>query len=151
VETTTDNRNRTTGEVRHGFSKFGGSLGVTGSVAFLFNRKGVIQVPAAGIDEDLLLACALEAGAEDIKNDDPEHFTVLTDVPSLYAVRASIEEAGFPIVSAELTYIPNMTKAVEGADAQALVKTLNLLDEVDDVQKVHANFEMADEFMEQLN
>jgi YebC/PmpR family DNA-binding regulatory protein len=151
VEATTDNRNRTTSEVRHAFTKYGGSMGAPGSVAFLFNRKGQIIVPANGVDEEKLLECALEAGAEDLKTDDPEQFIVLTDIPNMYAVRLAIEEAGFPISSAEFTYIPTMTKAVDGADAAALVKTLNLLDDLDDVQNVHANFEMPDEFLEQLN
>jgi YebC/PmpR family DNA-binding regulatory protein len=151
VETTTDNRNRTTGEVRHGFTKHGGTMGVAGSLSFLFNRKGMIVVPSAGVDEDKLLGVALDAGAEDLKTDDPEQFTVVTDVASMYAVRHAVEEAGFAISSAELTYIPTMTKAVDGADAVALVKTLNLLDDVDDVQNIHANFEMPDEFLDQLN
>lgn len=150
VETTTDNRNRTTADVRHIFSKYGGSLGAQGSVAFLFERKGAIQVAGGGgVDEDKVMEAALEAGAEDVKADG-EGFTVLCGAGDLAAVREGLEAAGFAVESAAVQNIPATTKRVEGKEAETLLKLLDALEDNDDVQSVSANFEMSDELIEQM-
>jgi YebC/PmpR family DNA-binding regulatory protein len=149
VEASTDNRNRTTAEIRHLFSKYNGSLGAVGCVSYLFSKKGVISINKSGVDEDRLLEVALEAGAEDMKAED-ESYQVTTDPYQLQAVREQIEKAGFKIDRAEVVNIPSTTKRVEGRDAETLLKLLDALEDHDDVQSVSSNFEMSDELIEQF-
>lgn len=149
VDGTTDNRNRTASEIRHIFSKYNGSLGAVGSVSYLFTKKGVITVPAAGTDEDGLLEAGLEAGAEDVKNEDGS-FLVFTGPNDLPDVREKLEAAGVKVESAEVINIPSTTKRVEGKDAETLLKLLNALEENDDVNNVSANFDISDELIEQF-
>lgn len=141
VETLTDNPTRTVAEVRHKFSKLGGNLGATGSVAFLFDRKGQIYIDAAGLDEDKAMEIVLEAGAEDLVHED-EAYVVTTDPASFHAVRSALEEQKLKIEEAELAMVPKTTVRVEGADAQAVVKLVEALEDLDDVQKVWANFDV---------
>ncbi len=149
VDASTDNRNRTTAEVRHAFTKYNGSMGAVGSVSYLFTKKGVISIGKAGANEDKLLEAALEAGAEDVKTDsDP--FQVLTAPNELQDVREKIEAAGFKVEGAEVQAIPSTTKAVEGKEAETLLKLLNALEDLDDVQNVSANFDISDELIEQF-
>lgn len=149
VDGTTDNRNRTASEIRHIFSKYNGSLGAVGSVSYLFTKKGVITVPAAGTDEDALLEAGLEAGAEDVKNEG-ESFQILTGPNDLQDVREKLEAAGVKVESAEVINIPSTTKRVEGKDAETLLKLLNALEDNDDVNNVSANFDISDELIEQF-
>jgi YebC/PmpR family DNA-binding regulatory protein len=143
IEALTDNPTRTVAEVRHKFSKLGGNLGATNSVGYLFDRKGQIYVDAAGLDEDAAMEIVLEAGAEDLVRED-EVYVVTTDPASFHAVRSALEEKKLKIEEAELAMIPKTTVRVEGADAQSVVKLVEALEELDDVQKVWANFD-ADE------
>ncbi|MEI7635443.1 MAG: YebC/PmpR family DNA-binding transcriptional regulator [bacterium] len=149
VEASTDNRNRTTAEIRHVFTKFNGNLGAVGSVSYLFQKRGMIVIARMGADEDKLYEAALDAGAEDVKTED-ENFTVITPVNSLQEIREKIEAAGFTIASAEATNIPMTTKHLEGKDAESCLKFLGMLEDLDDVQSVSANFDISDELIEQF-
>ena len=139
VETLTDNKNRTAGDVRHLFDKFGGAMGVSGSVSFMFKRKGVIAVAKSDIEEDDLMMYALDAGAEDILTEDEEVFEVLTAPGDLSAVRASLEEAGVKILSAAVDMIPDMEATPTEEQQVTLLKMIDKLEEHDDVQNVYHN------------
>jgi YebC/PmpR family DNA-binding regulatory protein len=148
VETLTDNRNRTAGEVRHTFAKNDGNLGTSGAVLWLFERRGIVIVEAEGADEDELMLAAAEGGADDVSLDGTT-FTVTGDPTSLAAVREAIEAAGFTIDSAELTMVPKTT--VEVADENEAKKVLRLIDQLednDDVQDVYANFDIPERVLE---
>jgi YebC/PmpR family DNA-binding regulatory protein len=153
VETVTDNRNRTGPDVRNLFTKYGGSLGEPGSVAYLFEKKGVIVADAgvggSSISEDDLLV-AIEAGAEDISADE-DVFEVLTALGDFTAVRRALEEAGIELDSAELTYRPSSLVPVEhDGQVQKLMKLIDSLEENDDVVAVHANFDVPAEVLERV-
>lgn len=150
VECATDNKNRTAAEIRHIFSKAGGSLGAVGSVSYLFSRQGIIEIESAGVDEDALMEAALEAGADDIKNEDG-FFTITTPWGSLGEVREKLESAGFKIEAADVHNIPSTTKKVEGAEAEGVLKMMSMLEDQDDAQNISANFDISDEDMEKYN
>jgi len=148
VEALTDNRNRTASEVRHTFSKNDGNLGGSGAVAWLFERQGVVIVPAEGVDEDELTLAAAEGGADDVALDGTT-YTVSCDATNLSAVREAIEAAGFAVDSAELTMVAKTT--VEVADEHEAKKILRLIDQLednDDVQDVYANFDIPERVLE---
>ncbi|HEX2500911.1 MAG TPA: YebC/PmpR family DNA-binding transcriptional regulator [Methylomirabilota bacterium] len=147
VKVLTDNKNRTAPEIRHTFSKFSGNLGEVGSVGWMFERKGIIQVDAARVDEDELLGLALDAGASDLRRMD-QHFEVTATPQDLEGVRRALEERGVPIQSAEVTYVPQSTVRLEGKDAQQVLRLVEGLEELDDVQHVYANFDIPDEVLE---
>jgi YebC/PmpR family DNA-binding regulatory protein len=141
IQALTDNPTRTVADVRHRLSRNGGNLGSTNSVAFMFDRKGQLFVDATAYDEDTAMEAALEAGAEDLKRDE-EQFVVTTAASDLHAVREALEKAGIKVGEAELAWVPQSTVRVDGEAAQQLMKLLDALDELDDVQKVDANFDM---------
>lgn len=143
----TDNRNRTAADVRHIFTKNGGSLGTPGSVAWQFDRKGVIMLDSEAVDEDALMEAAMEAGAEDIAEDGSQ-WQITTDPTDFAAVRKALEEAGLPYVSAELTMLPKTTVAPEEKEARQLLRLMDLLEDNDDVQDVYANFDISEEVLE---
>ena len=148
VDALTDNRNRTAADVRAAFTKHEGNLGTTGSVAWLFERRGVILVDADRADEDELTLAAAEGGAEDVEQDGSS-FRVTSAPEDLTAVREAIEAAGIDVESAELTMVPKTTISLE--DESAAKKTLRLIDtleEYDDVQEVYANFDIPEQVME---
>ena len=144
VETLTDNPTRTVAEVRHKFSKLGGNLGATNSVAWMFDRKGQIYLDATGLDEDKAMELVLEAGAEDLVHED-DAYIVTTDPAQFHLVRSALEEKRLKIEEAELAMVPRNTVRVEGADAQAVVKLVEALEDLDDVQKVWANFDVDED------
>lgn len=145
IEAASDNRNRTTTEVRTVFSKNGGSMAESGSVAFQFTRKGVITVAAKG--EDALLTI-LDAGAEDAVEDDGE-ITVYTDMKQLGAVRDALKEAGMKVIDAELQYVPNETVRIEDAStAKKIMKVMDAFDELDDISNTFSNFDIDDGLIE---
>jgi YebC/PmpR family DNA-binding regulatory protein len=148
VEALTDNRNRTASEVRHLFAKYDGNLGTTGAVAWQFERKGVIVVLAAGVDEDALVMAAADAGADDVELDGSSF--VVTCVPeALPAVRAAIESEDFTLESAELAMVPKVTVAVGDEIAvRKLVRLVEGLEEAEDVQDVYANFDIPEAMLE---
>jgi len=148
VEFLTDNRTRTVADVRHAFNKFGGSLGVSGSVAFMFDRKGQI-IFSEDNDFDTIFEAALEAGAEDVKEEDGV-IEVLTDPVEFEAVRIALEEQGLQYQSAEVTMIPQNMTPIDGKPAESLMKMIDVLEDNDDVQNVHANFDISDDEMERI-
>ena len=139
VETLTDNKNRTAGDIRHLFDKFGGAMGVSGSVSFMFKRKGVIAVAKSDIGEDDLMMLALDAGAEDILTEDEEVFEVITASLDLQTVRTSLEENGVKILSAAVDMIPDMEANPTEEQQATLIKMIDKLEEHDDVQNVYHN------------
>jgi len=151
VETATDNKNRTAADMRSIFSKNNGSLGVPGSVAYLFHRKGRITIPAAAGTEDAVLEIVLEAGAEDLATDEDFH-TVTTPPDKLYAVAAALKAAGISPESQSLTYLPeNVVAVTDAAIARQVLRLCDALEENDDVLKVHSNFDIPEEVLESLN
>ena len=150
VETLTDNRNRTSQDVRYAFTRNGGSLGDPGSTAWMFTRKGVVQIEkSAGVDEEKLLEMALDAGAEDVA-DAGSTWEITTDATALRRVREVIEAAGIPVLSAELTMVPQTQVPVDGAQARQVLALLDALEELDDVQNVYANFDIPEEVMAEV-
>lgn len=148
VEALTDNRNRTAGEVRHTFAKNDGNLGGSGAVAWLFERQGVVLVPADGTDEDELMLAAAEGGADDVMRDGSS-FQVLCAAEQLASVREAVAAAGFEIESAELTMLPKTTVAVEDeSEAKKILRLIDQLEDNDDVQDVYANFDIPERVLE---
>jgi YebC/PmpR family DNA-binding regulatory protein len=148
IEALTDNRNRTSADVRHALGKHGGNLGEPGSVAYLFDKRGVIVVDASRYDEEDLIP-AIDAGAEDIALDD-DVFEVITEPSDLPAVREALVAAGVQIESAELTQRPKSRVPVEEGDAAKLMKLIDALEESDDVGAVHANFDVDASVLERI-
>jgi YebC/PmpR family DNA-binding regulatory protein len=148
VEALTDNRNRTSADIRHMFSKHGGSLGEPGSVAYLFDKKGTIVVDASRYTEDELMI-AVEAGAEDISADDGV-FEVVTEPADFTAVRRALEEAQIEIDSAEVAFRPSSLVPVGEAEAIKLIKLIDALEDNDDVGDVHANFDVPADVLERV-
>ena len=145
VKCLTDNRNRAASEVRHAFSKHGGNLGTSGCVSWMFERKGVITIPG-NVDEEELMMAAIDAGAEDIKQEDGE-FVVYTEPSNLENVKESLEKSGIKVEEAKLDLIPQNTVRVEGETALKVLKLLDVLEDLDDVQEVFSNFDMPEEVM----
>lgn len=146
VEAMTDNRNRTASTVRSTFTKNGGNLGETGSVAFMFDRKGEIVYPASVADADTVMMAAIEAGAEDVQSDDDNHVIYCADV-DLAEVSNALEPALGESISTKLIWKPNMTTEVDAEGLTKLMKLLDTLEDDDDVQRVTANFEASDAVM----
>jgi YebC/PmpR family DNA-binding regulatory protein len=148
VEALTDNRNRTSADVRHAFAKHSGSLGEPGSVAWIFEKRGVLTVDAERYGEDDLIA-AIDAGAEDVR-EEGEVLRVLCQPGDLGAVREALEAAGVEVGSAEPALEPKSTVEVKGNDAKSLLGLIEALEEHDDVNEVHANFDIPDDVLQQL-
>jgi YebC/PmpR family DNA-binding regulatory protein len=148
VEALTDNRNRTGAEVRHGFSKYGGSLGEPGSVSYLFEKKGTIVIDAARYSEDDLMV-AVEAGAQDIVTDE-DVLEVITELSDFNAVRIALEGAEIELESAELTYRPTSLVPITETQARGLMKLIEVLEDLDDVSAVYANFDAPADVLELL-
>jgi YebC/PmpR family DNA-binding regulatory protein len=146
VEALTDNRNRTSAEVRHSFTKHGGNLGEPGSVAWIFEKRGIVVVDAQRYGEDDLIA-AIDAGAEDVQRDG-DLLKVITDPASLAAVRAALEDAGVEVQSSDLAMEPTSVVDVDESSARPLLRLLDDLEEQDDVNDVHANFDIPEEILE---
>ena len=149
VEAMTDNRNRTAAEVRHAFSKCGGNLGTDGSVAYMFERKVQISF-APGVDEDALMEAALEAGADDVVTNDDGSVDVFTSFSDFIAVNEALTEAGFKSEAAEISMIPSTTTPLDLETAQKVLKLIDMLEDLDDVQNVYSNAEIPDDVMAQL-
>ncbi len=143
----TDNRNRAASDVRYIFTKHGGSLGTPGSVAWQFDRKGIILVDGANVDEETLMDLALEAGAEDIAEDGTQ-WQITTEPTELMAVRSALDEAGIGYASAELSMVPKTTVQPDEKEARQLLKLVDALEDSDDVQDVYANFDISEDVLE---
>ncbi|HET8639172.1 MAG TPA: YebC/PmpR family DNA-binding transcriptional regulator [Solirubrobacterales bacterium] len=148
VDALTDNRNRTAAEVRHAFSRHHGSLGEPGSVAWIFEKRGVILVDGSRYGEDDLIA-AIDAGAEDVR-EDGDLLRVLSEPSDLAAVREALESSGVEVQSGDLAMEPKSTVEVKGNDAKALLGLIESLEEHDDVDEVHANFDIPEDVLEKL-
>jgi YebC/PmpR family DNA-binding regulatory protein len=150
LEALTDNRNRTAQDVRHAFTRYGGTLGETGSTAWMFSRKGVIVVDKAGApDEERVLELVLEAGVEDLQ-DSESSWDVICDPSDFRAVRSAVEAAGVSIVSAEISLVPQTTVMVDGPQARQVLQLIEALEELEDTQNVYANFDIPEELMASL-
>jgi YebC/PmpR family DNA-binding regulatory protein len=149
IECLTDNRNRAASEVRTAMTRNGGSMADPGSVAYLFNRKGVVLVPRGGLGEDDVLAAVLDAGAEEV-NDLGDSFEVISEATDLVAVRTALQGAGIEYDSAEASFLPSMQIPLEEDDARKVFRLIDALEDCDDVQNVYANFDVSDEIMEQV-
>jgi YebC/PmpR family DNA-binding regulatory protein len=150
VHVLTDNRNRTGPEIRHTFEKFGGNMGTSGAVAWMFERKGIISVDADKISEDDLLEKALDAGAADVRRAE-KVFEITTAPAQMDAVRDALSRGRVPITEGQVTYVPQSTVRVEGKDAVSVVKLIEALEELDDVQSVYANYDIPDEVLEAIS
>lgn len=150
VDCMTDNRNRTVSEVRHAFSKAGGNLGTDGSVAYMFNRMGMLSYPP-GSDEDAIMEAALEAGAEDVETSDDDSIEVLTSFEEFMAVKEAMDKAGLVSEQAEVIEKPTTGTEVSFDDAEKIMRLIDALDDLDDVQEVHTNADFSDEVMAQLS
>ena len=142
VETLTDNKNRTAGNVRHYFDKFGGNMGQNGCVSFMFNRYGVIAVEKEDVDEEKLMDAALEAGAVDFLSDDENVYEIRTEAADIGSVREALEGAGYTFALAEVQYIPTTYTRLETEDdLKGMAKMLEMFEDDDDVQNVWHNWE----------
>ena len=149
VETLTDNRNRTVAEVRHAFNKHGGNLGTDGSVAYMFERRGQIYFEA-GVEEDVMMEAALEAGAEDVISNEDGSFEVVTDWTEFMAVKDALEAAGYTASAAEVAMVADVQTELDVAGAEKIMKLIDRLEDLDDVQNVYTNADISAEVMEQL-
>ena len=149
VDCLTDNRNRTVAEVRHAFAKFGGNLGADGSVNYLFNNVGQLLYPS-GSDEDSIMEAAIDAGAEDIVVDDDQSIEVLTEPADFEKVRDKMVETGFEPENAQLTMRASTSAGLDIKEAGSMIKLLDMLEDLDDVQEVYSNADISDDVLAQI-
>lgn len=149
VRALTDNKNRTTAEIRHVFDKYGGSMGAAGCVAWQFKPKGIIVIDRSRADEDTILTVAMEAGADDVQSD-ASTYTVITPVENFEAVKRQLNSSGVEWDRAELTLIATNTVPVSDSDAPKVLKLIEMLEELEEVQQVYANFDIPDEILEKI-
>jgi YebC/PmpR family DNA-binding regulatory protein len=148
LELMTDNRNRTTPEIRHLFSRHGGNLGENGCVSWLFTRKGLILVPRrSDVSEDMIMERALEAGAEDLDTEDTDYYRIYTSPEELHVVKEKLESGGLEVEAAQMEMEPSSTTRLEGKTAQQMIRLMDAFDDHDDVQNVWANFDIDDDVM----
>jgi len=148
IEAMTDNKNRTTAEIRHLLTKYGGNMASAGAVAFQFSKKGYLSVEKSAAKEDALMELALEAGAEDFRTEDSDVFEIITDPGALEAVKAKLEEKQIPIQTGEVQSIPQSTIAVEDK-GPSLLKLLDMLEDNEDVQKVWSNGDIDEKYLQE--
>ncbi|MGD9210723.1 MAG: YebC/PmpR family DNA-binding transcriptional regulator [Desulfobacteraceae bacterium] len=146
VESLTDNKNRAVAEIRHIFNKYGGNMGENGCVAWIFTKKGYISIPKSNAQEDTLMEAALDAGAEDVREDDT-YFEVITAPEDFETVKEAIAAASIAFETAEVTMLPSNTTDLTGKDAEKMMKLMDAMDDCDDVQKVYTNADIPDELM----
>jgi YebC/PmpR family DNA-binding regulatory protein len=146
VESLTDNKNRTVADVRHIFSKCGGNLGENGCVAWMFDKKGYIVVKRSSIDEDTLMEVALDAGAEDVREDD-SNFEVITAPEDFDEVKAAIDAKEIPYLDAEVTMLPQNTADLKGKEAEQMIRLMDMLEDCDDVQKAYTNADIPEDLI----
>lgn len=150
VEALTDNKNRTVAEIRHIFDKYSGNLGESGCVAWMFDKKGVIEVAAENLTEDEVMELALETGAQDVKREG-DTFEITAEPTDFEAVRKAVEDKGWKIELAEITMIPQNTVKLTGKKAEQMLKMMDILDDHEDLQKVFANFDISEEEMMKIS
>lgn len=150
MDSLTDNRNRTTGELRHILSKAGGRMAEAGAVQWMFQAKGQITVPRAAIEEDALLELALDAGADDVATDDPENYEITTPLAQFESVKAALQKRGITPSSAEIAKVPQSTITLADKDAEQALKLMEALEDHDDVQRISSNLDIPDEVLSKL-
>ncbi|MBF0565759.1 MAG: YebC/PmpR family DNA-binding transcriptional regulator [Nitrospirae bacterium] len=151
IEALTDNKNRTVAEVRYAMSKYGATLGEAGCVAWMFQKKGYILVDKKSVSEDTLMSIALDAGADDMKNDPKEdNYEIITPVEELSNIKSLLEKSSIPVVSAEVAMIPSNYITIEPSILERNMRIIDVLEELDDVQNVYANFELTDEVLSSI-
>ena len=146
IESVTDNRNRAVADIRHILSKCGGNLGENGCVSWMFDSKGYIEVEKKAVDEDKLMETAIEAGAEDVREDN-NSFEIITEPDDFEAVKTAIDNASIPYIVAEITMLPQATLELKGKEAEQMIKLMEILEDCDDVQKVYTNADIPDELV----
>lgn len=151
IETATDNRNRTVADIRHLMSRNNGSLGESGSVGWMFQRKGSLDVPRSAAGEDLLMEILLDAGLEDLNTDDENYLTVITEIKDLEMVKKVLDESGIIYENAKIDLIPENYIELEAEDARKVIKLIDALESNDDVQAVYSNMEISEGAMNSLN
>jgi len=149
IESVTDNKNRAVADIRHIFSKNGGNLGENGCVAWMFDKKGYINIEKKEVDEDSLMETAIEAGAEDVREDNG-NFEIITEPDDFESVKAAVDKAAIPYIDAEITMLPQSTTNLEGKQALQMVKLMEALDDSEDVQKVYTNADIPEEIVRDL-
>jgi len=150
IESLTDNKKRAVADIRHIFSKSGGNLGENGCVGWMFDKKGLISIPKENVDEDSLMEAALEAGAEDVK-DEGTTFDIITETEDFETVKNEIEKANYKYDIAEVTMIAQNTIALQGKDAEQMIKLMDRLEDCDDVQKIYTNADIDDDVLKQIS
>ena len=146
IESLTDNKNRAVADIRHILNKAGGNLGSNGCVAWIFEKKGDIVVENDAVDEDTLMEVAIDAGAEDVREDD-SNYEIITEPKDFEAVKAAIEAQSLPYIAAEITMLPQSTVNLQGNEAEQMVKLMETLEDCDDVQKVYTNADIPEELI----
>jgi YebC/PmpR family DNA-binding regulatory protein len=146
IESLTDNKNRAVADIRHILSKAGGNLGSNGCVAWMFEKKGYIVVENHAVDEDTLMEVAIDAGAEDVREDN-SNYEIITDIKDFEEVKAAVEKESIPYIAAEITMLPQSTVNLQGKEAEQMVKLMETLEDCDDVQKVYTNADIPEELV----
>ncbi|MFC1811490.1 YebC/PmpR family DNA-binding transcriptional regulator [Thermodesulfobacteriota bacterium] len=149
VESLTDNKNRAVADIRHILSKGGGNLGANGCVSYMFDQKGYLVVEKASVDEDTVMEAALDAGAEDMR-EDGDNFEIITDPKDFESVKEAIDAASIPYIGAEITMLPQATTHLLGKEAEQMVRLMEALEDCDDVQKVYTNADIPDEIINSI-
>lgn len=146
IESLTDNKNRAVADIRHIFSKFGGNLGENGCVSYMFDKKGYFVVENSAVEEDVLMEIALEAGAEDVR-EDGSNFEVITDTSDFEAVKEALETKSIPYISGEITMLPQTSTVLAGKEAEQMMRLMESLDDCDDVQQVYTNADIPEDMI----
>ena len=146
LESVTDNKNRAVADIRHIFSKAGGNLGSNGCVGYMFDKKGYFAISSDAADEDTIMEHALDAGAEDVR-EDGDIFEVITAPEDFESVKSALDDAGIPYENAEVTMLPQNTTPLKGKEAEQMIRLMDALDDCDDVQKVYTNADIPDEMV----
>ncbi len=146
IESLTDNKNRAVADIRHIITKAGGNLGTSGCVAWMFEKKGYIVVEGNAVDEDTLMEIAIDAGAEDVREDNG-NYEIITAVQDFETVKSAIDNMSIPYIDAEITMLPQSTVNLKGKDAEQIVKLMETLEDCDDVQKVYTNADIPEELI----
>jgi len=149
LESLTDNKKRAVADIRHILTKGGGNLGANGCVSYMFDQKGYLVVEKASVDEDTVMEVALEAGAEDMR-EDGDNFEIITDPKDFESVKAAIDSASIPCIGAEITMLPQATTHLLGKEAEQMVRLMEALEDCDDVQKVYTNADIPDEIINSI-
>ncbi len=146
IESLTDNKNRAVADIRHIFSKAGGNLGANGCVSYLFDKKGYFVIEDAAVDEDALMEIALDASAEDVR-EDGNNFEVIAEIADFETVKAALENSSIPFISGEITMLPQTSTILKGKEAEQMIRMMDALDDCDDVQKVYTNADIPEDMI----